>query len=103
MIELLLVSVSLRFLLFEHYSFKWFRFLLGKVLFFAPDYWQALESCAYCNGFWVSALGYFVVIGLHKATDSCWLAVFALVGAYVNYLVQMVVNILEAAPANKVA
>lgn len=100
MIEFLLVSIALRFLLFEHHSSKWFRFLLGRIL--APGYWQALESCAYCNGFWVSAVSYLVVFEVpHQLAECCQLVIFGVVGAWVNYFVQLLLNIIENDSSNK--
>lgn len=90
MIEFLLVSVSLRFLLFEHGSFAWFRHVLGTVFFFAPEYWKELKSCAYCNGFWASMVAFCIVYGFHPESWFVWL-VWGIVGAFVNYLVKLFV------------
>lgn len=97
MIEFLFLSVSLRFLLFDHYSFKWFRFLLGRGLFLFPNYWKELEKCSFCNGFWVSLGCYILLFGFHLLALR-----YALIGAFACYWSKLLSGILEDHPANKV-
>lgn len=106
MTKLLLASIAIRFFLFEWHALpsRWFRAGMSKVFWFAPNFWEGLSHCAYCNGFWVgsSLFGLIAIIDLNiEPEELIWIFPFGLLSGLTNYTFQLILNILEQQPVNK--